>query len=257
MEFGRRRRRFQRRRGPRGMAVQTAQFRRAATQRRRPRRRRPRNARTGGFLGRELKFYDTNLGTQALVTNTDGSGGEADPSATILLNTVTQGDGEQQRDGRQILMKSVFVSGAVSCVAQANQTALDNGTMVGVWLVWDRQTNGATINSEDVFLNPNAGTLTSISLLRNLQHTRRFKVLNSWMGVVPTPQVAWDGTNVEQSGVIIPFKLSATLGIQVNYTGTTENVANIADNSLHIIAFCTDVGLVPTLSYNARLRFVG
>ncbi len=234
---------------------QPARFRRP---RRRRRRRRPANRRTGGFLGQELKFYDKFLAAKALVTNTDSSGGEADPSATVLLNTVVQGDGESNRDGRQMVMKSIFVSGVITCVAQINQTAIDEGTDIAIWLVLDKQTNGATINSEDVFTNPVATSLGGTSLFRNLENTKRFQILDKWRMTLTNPPLAYDGTNIEQGGLIQPFVLSANLkNMVVNFSGTTETVANIRDNSLHVIAFCTNAGLVPLISYNSRLRFVG
>ena len=41
------------------------------------------------------------------------------------------------------------------------------------------------------------------------------------------------------------------------FTGTTSDIANIADNSLHVIAFTVADSGAPILSYNARLRFMG
>jgi len=75
--------------------------------------------------------------------------------------------------------------------------------------------------------------------------------------MLPQQEMVWDGTNIEMSGFTVPFKLFAKLGIKVNYQGTTETVANITDNSLHVIGFTTAIAMGPAISYNARLRFVG
>ncbi len=254
-EFGRRRRTFRKKPGPRSFVVAPRRFRRA---RRRRRRRRPRNARTGGFLGTELKFYDQKLTATALVAPTDASGGEVDPSATVLLNTVIQGDGESNRDGRAMIMKSIFVTGVITAAVNIDETINKQQCNVVVYLVLDMQTNGATISSEQVFINPGANSVLATSPLRNLQFTQRFRILDKVHLVLPPQPVVYDGTNIEAGGIMIPFKLSANLNnMKVLFSNTTETVANITDNSLHVIAFANDLDVVPKIAYNSRLRFVG
>ncbi len=216
------------------------------------------NYRQGGFLGQELKFYDTALIGSALTAPTDSSSGEHDPSATIVLNSVVQGDGESQRDGRRITMKSIFVRGQVIVPVQTNQTGSDPATTIFIALVLDTQTNGATIASENVFDNQSQDALLAASGMRNLQFSTRFRVLKSLRFTLQNPNLSWDGTNMEVQGIQRPFQLGANLGnLGVVYNGTTESVANITDNSLHIIAYCNSTTLAPTINYNARLRFMG
>ncbi len=257
-EFGRRRTTVARRfTGQRSFVQAPVRFQRM--RRRRRRRRKSRNVRSGGLLDIELKFYDTTLVAQALATNTAGAGGEADPSATILLNTVIQGDGASNRDGKRIMMKSVFVQGIIRGVSQANQVTGDNSPHVGIWLVLDTQTNGVTINSEDVFENKSGNANGGTSLFRNLSNSKRYRILDKLKFGMDAPVLAYDGTNIEQSGVLQSFQLSAKLNMLCNFKvgGTTEDVANIIDNSLHIIAFATNTALALTITYNARLRFTG
>ncbi len=216
------------------------------------------NNRTGGFMGIELKFYDTSLSASALTAPGDATGGEHDPSATVLLNTVVQGTGEEQRDGKQIVMKSVGIRGHINVPVQANQTATDVAPVVLVALVLDTQTNGATIASENVFKNKSASGSQATNVFRNLQFSKRFRVLKRVLLTLEQPTIVWDGTNLEQGGYNTPFEIFANLKDQlVNYSSTTETVANITDNSLHVIAYCNSNSSAPTISYNARLRFVG
>lgn len=215
------------------------------------------NVRTGGFQGIELKFYDTSLIAAALVAPTDATGAEVDPSATIVLNSVIQADGEENRDGRQITMKKISVRGVITCPSQTNQTVPETSTVVYIALVLDKQTNKATINSEDVFKNEGGNSATAASPFRNLQNIKRFSILKTVTLILPQVQSVWDGTNFEQYGSTTPFEIHKDLNLSVNYAGTTETVLNITDNSLHLIAFCNDVSMVPNISYNARLRFVG
>jgi len=215
------------------------------------------NPRTGGFMGVELKYKDTSLVSGALVAPTNGAGGECDPTPTLLcLNPIAQGTSAQERDGKQICIKSCFVSGVVDVPVLANQTAGSVSPMVYVALVLDKQTNAAQLNSEDVFTNPGASAVTAAMPLRDLQYTSRFQVLDSVCIEPKMIAASYDGTNIEAFGTRVPFKLSWSGDIITNYVGTNAVIASIQDHSLHIVAF-TGPATGATLSYNARVRFVG
>ncbi len=173
------------------------------------------------------------------------------------MNSITQGDGESQRDGRRCTIQSAFVKGLIHSPPQPNLTAGQNASKVYVCLVLDTQTNGAQLNSEDVFKNDSVNAFLAASPMRNMQFTQRFRILDTFEGSLMNPNQAWDGTNLEQQGLNLPFQLSSNLQFSSQYSGTTETVANITDNSLHIIAFCNSTTLGLLLSYNARVRFVG
>jgi len=207
----------------------------------------------------ELKFYDTNLADNALTAPTDSTAGEKNPSATITLNTVTQGDGESQRDGRQISMTNIGIRGHIRVPAIANATAADEAFNCFVALVLDTQSNGALLASENVFINPGGDAQMAAQPWRNLQFTKRFKVLASTnVTFERSPELTYDGTNMEQGGMIKIFSMFADLkGMKVTYSGTSESIANTVDNSLNVIAWTSDVASAPVLSYSARLRFMG
>ncbi len=216
------------------------------------------NARIGGFLGIETKFYDQKLIASTLTGPTDATGGEHDPSATVLMNTVVQGDGESNRDGRKITMKNIYIQGHIDVPLKANQTATNQAFICMVALVLDTQTNGATIASENVFTNPGASIKTAAQPFRNLQFTKRFRVLKRLEIQGHQQEAVWDGTNLEFMGYQLPFKIYVDLkNIRVLYSATTETVANITDNSLHLIAFVSNTGQAPTINYHSRLRYVG
>lgn len=216
------------------------------------------NQRTGGFRGIELKFYDTFLLDSTLTSPTDSSGGEHDPSATILFNTVTQGDGENQRDGRKLTMKALTIRGHINVALAINQTAMHVQPTFMIALVLDTQTNGATIVSENVFANIGANGATAPYAFRNLQFAKRFKILKIKRFSGRQQETSYDGTNMEMGGYTVPFDMYVNLkNMQVLYSGTTETVANITDNSLHLIAFTSETSSQASISYIARLRFVG
>ncbi len=220
-----------------------------------------RNIRTGGFLGQELKFYDTSLVGDTLVAPTDAAGGEVDPSATIVLNSVTQGDGEQQRDGRKMTMKSIYINGMINIPAKTTESSADEASQVFIALVLDTQTNGATITSENVFVNKSAAAVLAASPMRNLEFSTRYRVLKSKQFVIQNPNIANNAAstgNLVQQGLQRQFKMFVDLkDLGVTFNGTTETVANITDNSLHMIAYTSSLTLFATISYNSRLRFMG
>ncbi len=218
------------------------------------------NIRQGGYMGLELKYYDTSLAANSIASSTGSTGGEADPSATILFNTVIQGDGPQNRDGRKITMKSLMIRGLVKTVPQSNQTTTDGASNIMIALVLDKQTNKATIASENVFTNKGASTQSVVLGFNNLENSGRYRVLKRLQLKIPVQQPVYDGTNIEMQGEEIYWEIAHSFGkgLIVNYTAnTTEDVANITDNSLHLIAFASSSAAAPTIAYNARLRFMG
>ncbi len=213
------------------------------------------------WLGVESKFYDQKLIGSALTATTDATGGEHDPSATILLNTVVQGDGESNRDGRKITMTSIMVEGTITVDPQATQSTGKASANIFIALVLDKKTNGATINSEDVYKNVGAAAGTAANPFRNLLFAKRFRVLATRRFTIGDPNMTNDTGatgGVISNGLVKRFKIFKNLnGIQTIYSATTETVANITDNSLHLIAYTTSTALSPQINYSSRLRFVG
>jgi len=247
----------------RGRPVGPRPAQRAAAAVRAARNRAVANARTGGLLGVEVKFLDAPKTATALTAPTDASGGEHDPSSIVTgcLSAPAQGDGPTNRDGARIAIKSIYVNGVLSIAPQADQTGADTAGIVFIALVLDTQTNAAQLNSEDVFTNQNAAANTAACPQRNMSFTKRFQVLKTKTIRLPQPTLTYDGTNIEQTGYHIPWKLKKRFpeGVKVQFTATstTADVANVVDNSLHIIAYTSSAALAPFIAYNSRMRFVG
>jgi len=222
------------------------------------------NARTGGFLGIESKFLDCAWNAVGISSSADGSGGEVQPSTgcTQCISCPAQGDGESQRDGRKFVLKSAFVSGIIQTAATGDLPdafALD-GYFIA--LVLDKQANGATITSEDVFINPSTQARAMMPQpLRNLQHSKRFRILDSMYirpggayGVQDSLLAATASINHQ---TVPTFKLSWRGNITVNTTGTTADVASVSDNALHVICYSGGATITPTLVAKSRVRFMG
>ncbi len=214
------------------------------------------NSRTAGFLGIEKKFFETSRAASALVAAVDWAGAEQDPTTLNCLNCPTKGDGEQNRDGRYITMRSIHVRGAIDWAAQGGQTAADDYGPVQVSLVLDMQTNAGSLSSEDVYVNQSANAFTVCQPLRNLEFTSRFRVLKT---VTVYPQMATQtGDTADVSGQVKCFKMDVDLrGLRCQFKANAGTIGDIVDNSLHIVANATSITAAPRLNYNARLRFMG
>jgi len=217
------------------------------------------NRSTRGFLGMELKFIDLAISATNLGTTIAGS--EIDPPSTFTcLNGIGQGDGQSERDGRKYVMKSVMVKGTVDLPGADN---VNNGdTNVFVALVLDKQTNGAQLSAEDVFVIPTTSNPGSVDgfvsqPFRNLENVQRFDVLASECIVVQNNGMAYNGTTLIPLSARKTFEFYKKLEVPVMCTGTGSSVASISDNSLHMVAWCDNAGAVPQIVYNSRVRFVG
>lgn len=219
--------------------------------------RRQRNARIGGYLGIEHKFYDSSAALVAIGAQANMTNGLKNPSATITLNTVAQGDGEQNRDGRQIMMKSVHVKGVVHIAKRDGDNNPETLPTVYIALVWDKQANGAILASENVFKNQANVTYLCSSPMRNLEYTKRFVVLQSTVLTMPQPTGVGGAADQDTYGIYVPWSFNKKFNIPCNFTNTTSDIANIMDNSLSIVTYVSDTTMAPQISYNARLRFVG
>jgi len=231
---------------------QAAQLRRAATMNKQL------NIRTGGFLGLEKKFFDTFLATTVIHNPTDATGGELDPATANCLNGISQGDGESNRDGKNYVIKSLHFLGRVVTNSQPNKTLGWIPPSCFIAIVLDTQTNGAQLNSEDVYLNPAASSANNSCLQRNLQYSSRFRVLKTFKIDFNNPSVSYDGTNIEGLGQSQSIEAHLdNLNIKVGCSATTGTVAAITDNSLHVVGFSTNGTETVNLTYTSRIRFMG
>lgn len=211
------------------------------------------NRRTGGYIGVEKKFFDTELDDTAFT-----AAWTALEPATTNLTAIAQGDGESSRDGREYAIDSIHIRGYVTRDLQESQTAPASDILVRVCLVWDTQTNGAQLTATQVM---DGSQTQDVFAFRNLQYTKRFRVLKDLtIKLNVAPAVVNEGAaNLFASGYIIrPFKINKVFKnpIRVIMSGTAADIANVTDNSLHIIGVSTNA-TATSLHYQCRVRFRG
>lgn len=218
-----------------------------------------RNRRTGGFVGIEKKFIDSGLSVTALLAPATSSWAGCELAPNIQsFNAIDQGVGESQRVGRIAHIKSVYITGTFIQPKKVNQTVMDLTPTVFLCMVLDKQCNGALPNSEEVYTNPVGTAACATSLLRDLQHTNRFTILEQLRVRMPQPTVAFDNTNIEQGGNEIPFTMSHTFpgkGLKVQYKGTDADIASISNVNVTLMGSCSSLDTGVLITYNSRTRY--
>lgn len=227
-----------------------------------------RNLRSGGFLGMENKFLDVSLNAGvAIPAPTDCTGGEMQPDqgCTGCLSSPAQGDGSQNREGKQIIINKIFISGCVAYTVQQDKTDPFVCPTVWVALVLDTQANAATISSENVFTNPSGVAVCNVFPFRNLENTSRYRVLahktiHPGQTLVMTDHATTSATmSCDANNKHFTMSWKGKLKVNFKTTVTTANVSGVVDNALHLVAFASSStnSLPATMFYNSRIRFTG
>jgi hypothetical protein len=222
------------------------------------------NARTGGFLGQELKFLDQGKANTVLSQTWAVYDPNDQTPSQHCLNGVAQGDGPSTRDGLRYQAKSLHIKGSLSLAPIVDGNSPRSSHIFRIAVVCDTMTRASQLNATDVFkaaaIGGTAHTGHNVYSFRNLEHTTRFRVLYDKTFVL-TPQAAagsGDG-HIESSGVTKAFsinlKIPEKLGA-IQCVNAGSDIAGIQNNSFHVIA-CTDSAAGGTIEYMSRLRFVG
>lgn len=187
---------------------------------------------------------------------TDWSSTELDPATTNCLFAPVTGDDFLNRDGRKVQVLAIKIKATINVPTQADQSGADNASQIRILLVQDKQTNATQLNGEDVL---QAVASNVINSFQNPAFFGRFKVMKDKMFVLQNPTISWDGTNIEQSGLTRAFKINHKFRkpVVVHFNATNGGtVADIIDNSFHILGGCSSTNLAPTLAYNVRVTFI-
>lgn len=205
----------------------------------------------------ETKYFDTELAQTAILpSTTTWAGGELDPAVGLCLFFPTVGNNYNNREGRKTYVKKIKLNGWLIVPAQANQSATDHGSTVRIIMYMDKQTNASQSQAEDLMAS-GSSTLPSV-MFQNPANFGRFRVLKDKTITFANPTIAYDGTNLEQSSLIRHFRMNVKFRkpICVNYNNTNGGtIADIVDNSFHLIGIVTGAGLAPEIAYKCRTVF--
>lgn len=210
----------------------------------------------------EPKYFDQTFnGNIAYDANFVGC--EVNPAAIGTLTACATGDSHNNRDGKKIILTQIEVKGVVHNPSESPLTSanFDNPTTVFVAMILDTQTNGVETQAENVFMTSITTALHKIPI-RNLLYGGRFRVLkfkriqfNNPVTVQVDATIA-AGTHARY-GQLKYFKMFKKLRLPVQFNGDNNDVANVVDNNISLIAWQNNSGSAPALSYHVRTRWIG
>jgi hypothetical protein len=227
---------------------------------------------SGALASGEMKYFDTeNSGTGiAVVTTTWVATTLVDPSTTINLGSAavanpgclfapTVGAALNQRIGRKVFIKKIKVHGTIGCAPQSAQAAADSSCKVRLALVVDQQTNASPMTSAQLYNDAGAAT-TTLNSFQNPNNFGRFRVLKDKFYCFSNTNMAGSPTtgDLVQAGLRKSFKFTINFQkpIEVHFNATNGGtVADIVDNSLHMVCGCDSNAYAPTIYYYARICY--
>ena len=197
-----------------------------------------RNTRSEQLLNKqELKFLDTAISTTLDTT--------LESINNIAL--VTTGDTNSNRDGSSIYVKSIEITGRVANVPAAAATSAG---IAWLWIVLDRQPNGASVAIADYLTSTTANT--ALPLVANQD---RFKTL----GKIIIPLVAQAGvtTAYNNSSMPVQWYYRFKKPLKIRYTASAGAITDLSTNNLAIVGGAADVDDLIAFNGTARIRFTG
>jgi len=226
----------------------------------------------GAAVTGEMKYFDADLNSTniAAVTTTWVVGTILDPLTTINIGAAAVanplnlcspvvGAALNQRIGRQIKVHQIKVQGTITVPVQAAQNTADNSGLIRMVIVQDTQTNAAQMTGAQLFQDATAAA-TTINTYQNPNGFGRFKVLKEKKFTVGNENMAGEvaAANVIIAGQKRYFKCNYKFKVPVvvHFNATNGGtVADIIDNSFHIIIGSDNVSVGTQLAYYSRVSF--
>lgn len=214
-------------------------------------------ARTRGVYAKgEMKYFDSNVNSTFLIESTNWASCEFDPTALDTLFAPTQGSGISQRIGREVVVYKIKIRGTMIVDILENQTEVKGPSAMRIVLLQDTQTNSTQLAAENVFstgIGPNG-----FQTFQNLDSLGRYRILKEKMIVLENPNILHDATNIELNGLVRTWKMNYVFKnpVRVRFNAISGgSVADIVDNSFHILINGTGVDLLPQINYNCRVCY--
>ena len=223
-----------------------------------------------GYQNKEKKIFELAQNYACPVATPTCTGGDAGASGDGLFFPV-QGTGERDRIGRRVIITDIqvkiFITEAENDNAPTSVIAMNKAqpSQIFIALVQDRCTNNAKYG-DTTLVYADVGELTvtaqeeqCMDPMRNLKHVDRFKVLATRVVRTPLASVSEDtaSNNYHISSTftnVLPIFLKVRIPVLFSANGGA--IADVVDNSFHIIAWADKVGHTPTLKVLSRFRFV-
>ncbi len=205
------------------------------------------NVRSGGFIGRELKYSDhsivAHVMTATLATVMPG---------TEMINGISQGVTPTTRVGNRAVIKSVFVRGFLEVIGTTGTTLNTHDTTCRLYIGIDHQSNKAVASAADLMDSPNT-TVT----FRNLDTSDRYTMLWDKSFTINLNITSIMTNNVTSTNQRRGFSFYKSCAIATQYSGTGASVGSIISNAIFFYGVCQDTAPAVHLTAITRARFVG
>jgi len=216
----------------------------------------------GGNVISERKYFDSQVGSLLVPEAiTSWTNTVLDPTGLDTLFCPTQGNDISNREGRSCWVYNIKIAGCLVVNPDPGYTvAADTPPVIRLILCMDKQTNGTQMVGTDLISSGTGAPM--LYAFQNTSTFGRFQVLKDMLVTCPPYNLAWDATESEfkQSSVSLPFKMKykwkSPLKIDFNSTNSGA-VADITNNSFHLLAAESMVDTAISLSYKARVSFCG
>jgi len=210
------------------------------------------NRTPGGNVVGDNHYYDVDLYNTPIVSVATTWGlAINDPGTRNCLFCPIQGDDISNRQGRKCFVKKIRINGSV---AIPGQPGLDPFTNIRVLVVQDMQTNGTQMTG-NLLLNSGSAT-DGIHMFQSTQNFGRFKILKDKTYNMANRSIAGVTGSLNEGYMVREFKWVIKPMCWVNFNATNgQTVADIIDNSFHIMVGATDVSSTPVISYKCRVIF--
>ncbi len=226
----------------------------------------------GAAVVGEMKYFDCERDADpiAACTTTWVAGTMQDPDTTINLGSAavanplclfapTVGAALNQRIGRKVKVLKIKLHGLMHFSTAAGTNAPKNGTAIRMMLVQDCQTNAAQMTGAQL-MNDAASPSSTLMSFQNPNNFGRFKVLKEKRYILDDPNITGTvaGADIVFNGKKLNWKLTATFKtpIDVHFNATNGGtVADIVDNSFHIVCAADTVTYTPLITYYSRVCY--
>lgn len=163
----------------------------------------------------ELKCLDTTLNFNFRTVAAIPSTGQ--------LSLIPIGTDVHSRIGDKVTITSIRVRGTANIDPA---TAADAGTVCQLYVILDRQPNGAAATYADIFTDTNI-----FNALRNIQHTDRFMTL----GVITVTCKPQAGVSGAYNNDIVPFDFYRKCKIPMQFSAGTGAITSISSNNIFLV----------------------
>lgn len=178
-----------------------------------------------------------------------------------LLNGLTRGTDSYQRVARRVKLVRVNVRGHIQ---NYQAGAAPGADYLRAFLVYDRESNGATPALSDILQDTTSAGATSTSAYSqvNINNADRFAIVKEWLwGTIHQSNVGGGSTGVDTLPTLseVPFKYSKKLDLDTRFnSGNAGTSADITTGALYLVTcgIQSAANAQYALNIDCRVRFV-